>query len=322
MLAAFYKPTKDRYKILIEEKAFPSDHYAVESQIKLAGHDPSDALVTVGPREGEHTIRTEDIIDAIHRHGDSLAVVMLSGVQYYTGQYFEIQRITEVTHRVASVHRVLERWWDLAHAVGNVSLELHDWHVDFACWCSYKYLNSGPGGIAGVFVHERFAQDFDRARMTGWWSHNVMSRFDMTNKLELNEGAAGYEISNPCILAAASLLGSLQVFEQAGGIRVLRVKSERLTAYLECLLQLHFDNGGSSPPVRIITPCDPAQRGCQLSLLLGRAVFDKVFAHLTANGVVCDERKPDCIRVAPVPLYNSFTDVWKFVEILRQALDL
>ncbi|KAJ1918569.1 hypothetical protein H4219_002506 [Mycoemilia scoparia] len=305
---AFYRPTEKRNKILIEKKAFPSDHYAMESQIRLKGLDPDECLLTVGPREGEHTVRTSDILDIIEKNGDSIAVVALSGVQYYTGQLFDIETITSAAHKKGCMVG-----WDLAHATGNVPLKLHDWDVDFACWCTYKYLNSGPGGIAGIFVHQKHATDLDRPRMTGWWSHKVGTRFEMTNKMDLNEGAAGFEISNPCILASASLLGSLEIFERAG-MYALREKSLAMTAYLEFLIKHNF----SESEVEIITPENPDKRGCQLSLLI-KQDFDSVFEHLMSNGVICDERKPDCIRVAPVPLYNTYQDVWRFIEVLKVA---
>ncbi|KAI8325934.1 kynureninase-like protein [Martensiomyces pterosporus] len=306
MLAAFYKPAGARYKILIESKAFPSDHYAVESQVQW--HKlPADAMLLAKPRDGELTLRTEDILSLIETQGDEIAVVMLSGVQYYTGQVFEMERITAAAQAKGCVVG-----WDLAHAAGNIPVKLHDWNVDFACWCTYKYMNSGPGGISGFFVNERYAHDSDLVRLTGWWAHDEKTRFQMTNQFVPNEGAAGFEISNTPILIAASLLGSLEVFEQTG-MEELRGKSVLMTTYLEYLLDKHA--GGD---IQVITPRD--HRGAQLSLLFTTELFEPVFRALMDAGVICDERKPNCIRIAPVPLYNTFSDVWTCAEIIRGAI--
>ncbi|PIA16141.1 kynureninase [Coemansia reversa NRRL 1564] len=306
LLAAFYRPTDQRYKILIESKAFPSDHYAVESQIKWHGR-PADALLLAEPRPGEHTLRTEDILSLIRQEGASIAVVMLSGVQYYTGQVFEMDRITAAAKAAGCVVG-----WDVTHAAGNVPLSLHDWGVDFACWCSYKYLNSGPGGISCFFVHERYAHDADLQRLTGWWGHDAESRFDMTNQFVPGVGAAGFEVSNTPILVAATLLGSLDVFSKTS-MEELCKKSVLLTAYLEYLLQTRIGNR-----VEIITPGE--HRGAQLSLLFASEIFEHVFGMLMSAGVICDERKPNCIRLAPVPLYNTFSDVWWAVDVIHAAL--
>ncbi|KAJ1835301.1 Kynureninase (L-kynurenine hydrolase) [Coemansia sp. RSA 2711] len=306
MLAAFYQPTAKRYKILIEGKAFPSDHYAVESQIRW--HElPADAMLLAEPRAGEHTLRTEDILDLIAQEGDSIAVVMLGGVHYYTGQAFEMERITAAAHAAGCVVG-----WDLAHAAGNVELQLHDWNVDFACWCTYKYMNSGPGGIAGFFVHERHADSTDLHRLVGWWAHDPATRFDMTNEFASAPGAAGFEISNTPILTAAALLGALDVFALTS-MAALRQKSVLLTTYLEYLLQARL-----GARIQIITP--PKHRGAQLSLLFqSEHEFERVFAALTRAGVVCDERKPNCIRLGPAPLYNTFHDVWSCVDVISTA---
>ncbi|KAJ2795542.1 Kynureninase (L-kynurenine hydrolase), partial [Coemansia furcata] len=295
MLAAFYKPTAARNKILIESKAFPSDHYAVESQI-LWHKQPADALLLAEPRAGELTLRTSDILEMIELQGDEIAVVMLSGLQYYTGQLFEMEKITAAAQAKGCIVG-----WDLAHAAGNVPLKLHDWNVDFACWCTYKYMNSGPGGISGFFVHDRYAQDEELARLTGWWAHDEKTRFEMSNCFVPNQGAAGFEISNTPILTSATLLGSLEVFEQTS-MEELQEKSVLLTTYLEYLL-----NKYAARHIRIITPSD--SRGAQLSLLFATDKFDAVFKALMSAGVICDERKPNCIRIAPVPLYNTFNDV-------------
>ncbi|KAJ1665018.1 Kynureninase (L-kynurenine hydrolase) [Coemansia sp. RSA 1813] len=306
MLAAFYKPTPTRFKILIEHKAFPSDHYAIESQIQW--HKlPSATMLLATPREGEHTLRTSDILELIEREGSAIAVVILSGVQYYTGQVFEMEEITAAAQAKGCVVG-----WDLAHAAGNIPVKLHDWNVDFACWCTYKYMNSGPGGISGFFVHERYAHDSSLPRLLGWWAHDEKSRFEMTNKFVPNEGAAGFEISNTPIITAATLLGSLKVFEQTS-MDDLRAKSVLLTTYLEYLLTKRIGDR-----LEIITPKE--HRGAQLSLLFDTDKFESVFHALMNAGVICDERKPNCIRIAPAPLYNTFGDVWKCVDIICHAL--
>ncbi|CDH59662.1 kynureninase [Lichtheimia corymbifera JMRC:FSU:9682] len=312
MMASFYKPTKDRFKILIEAKAFPSDHYAVSSQLRLHGFDPEEALIALAPRQGESTLRTEDIIQTI-RNDHQIALVMLSGIQYYTGQLFEIEKITRVGHEEGCVVG-----WDLAHAVGNAPLQLHDWDVDFACWCSYKYLNSGAGGIAGLFVHEKYAND-DRPRLAGWWGNDKATRFEMKPEFKPSPGASGYQMSNPSILATASLLGSLQVFD-AAGFSALRSKSVSLTGYLERLLDTVLEAHQKAGHFSILTPRDPEHRGCQLSLDFPQRMMD-IFAQLEARGVICDERKPTVIRIAPVPLYNTYTDALRAVLSLKDILD-
>ncbi|KAJ2757493.1 Kynureninase (L-kynurenine hydrolase) [Coemansia sp. BCRC 34490] len=309
MLAAFYRPTAERFKILIESKAFPSDHYAVESQLQWHKLSP-DAMLLAKPRDGELTLRTSDILELIEREGSAIAVVMLSGVQFYTGQAFEIEKITAAAHAKGCIVG-----WDLAHAAGNIPLRLHDWDVDFACWCTYKYMNSGPGGISGFFVHQRYARDTSLPRLLGWWAHDESTRFDMTNSFVPNEGAAGFEISNTPIMTAATLLGSLQVFELTS-MDELHTKSVLLTTYLEYLLNKRVGDGH----MQIITPKEC--RGAQLSLLFDAEVFEPLFQALADAGVICDERKPNCIRIAPVPLYNTFNDVWKCVDTICRALDL
>jgi kynureninase len=302
MMVSFYRPTKTRYKIVIEGQAFPSDQYAVASQIRYHGFDPAVSLIELTPRKGEVTLRTEDIEQLIAKEGDSIALILLGGVNYYTGQLFEMERITKAGHAKGCIVG-----FDLAHAAGNTILQLHDWNVDFACWCSYKYLNSGPGSLAGCFVHERHAKA-DLPRFAGWWGHDKTTRFKMGPEFAAMPGAEGWQLSNPPILSLAAVKASLDIFD-AVGMQALRKKSETLTGYAEFLL----DNI-KSDTFRILTPRDPRQRGCQLSIAVkknGRKVFDA----LTAAGVVCDWREPDCIRIAPVPLYNSFGDVYRFVEI-------
>lgn len=320
MMVSFYRPTATRNKIVIEKGAFPSDRYAVESQLRFHGvlgtasRDGSsiggttNALIELAPREGESTLRTQDIIEAIEREGDSIALILLGGVNYYTGQAFEMQPITEAAHTVGAAVG-----FDLAHAAGNLELHMHDWDVDFAVWCSYKYLNAGPGAVAGAFIHERHANAFDLPRFAGWWGHDKATRFLMGPDFVPIAGAEGWQISNPPILQMAALRASLELFDEAG-MAALRAKSERLTGYLVFLLN-QIDNDR----VAVITPSDPKQRGCQLSIRVKDA--DKsLFEAISTRGVFADWREPDVIRVAPVPLYNSFTDVYQFAEILRECV--
>ncbi len=311
LLISFYRPTATRYKLLLEGGAFPSDQYAAESQARLHGLDPADAIVELRPRAGETTLRSEDIEATIQEHGDSLATILLGGVNYYTGQLFDMAAITRWGHAVGATVG-----FDLAHAAGNVPLQLHAWDVDFACWCSYKYLNSGPGGVSGAFVHARHAHRFDLPRLAGWWGHDPAVRFRMAAGFRPAPGAEGWQLSNAQILPMAVHRAALEILDEAGGMAPLREKSERLTGYLDAQLR------GLNLPLEtlnIITPADPAQRGCQLSLLVGangRALFDA----LTAEGIVADWREPNVIRIAPVPLYNSFEDAWRFVDVLRQVV--
>lgn len=311
MLASFYRPTRERHKILIEKRAFSSDRYAVASQIHLHGFDPAISLTEIGPREHETAIRTGDICELIEREGSTMATVMLPGVQYLSGQCFDMAAITACAQRQGC-----KVGFDLAHAIGNVPLALHDWNADFAVWCSYKYLNSGPGAIGGCFVHERHARTFDLPRLAGWWGHDKTSRFNMPESFRVLAGAEGWQISNPSILSAAPLLASLELFDSAG-IDRLREKSVALTGYLESLLNARLRNS-----LTILTPAEPAARGCQLSLRLHRSPAEAraVHATLTERGYICDRREPDVIRLAPVPLYNRFAEVWAFVEALEKAL--
>jgi kynureninase len=303
MMTSFYRPTRERHRILIEDRPFPSDDYAVESQARLHGFDPAEALVRLRP--------DEDIAGVLERGGESIALVLLPGVQYYTGEAFDIEAITRLAHGKGCVVG-----FDLAHAAGNLVLRLHEWNVDFAVWCTYKYLNSGPGSVGACFVHERHGQRSDIPRLAGWWGHDKTSRFRMESGFRPIPGAEGWQLSNPPILSLAAIRASLDVFMEAGGMEPLRAKSLRLTGYLEWLLRREI--GGS---VEILTPADPRRRGCQLSLRVqssrsGRSVLET----LEASGVVCDWREPDVIRAAPVPLYNRYEEVHRFVEILRDAL--
>jgi len=311
MMVSFFRPTNKRYKIMIEKGAFPSDQYAVESQIKFHGLDYEKSLIEVAPREGEYTLRTEDIISQIKEHGDSLALVLFSGVQYYTGQLFDIEQITKASHEVGA-HAA----FDLAHAAGNVKLDLHKHNVDFAVWCSYKYLNSGPGGVSGIFVHEKHSTNSDLPRFAGWWGHNEDERFKMEKGFEPMEGADGWQLSNVNVLSSAAHLASLEIFEKAT-MEALQTKSRQLTGFLWFLLK---ELNKEHQRVEVITPGDEKQRGCQLSLFVknnGKAVFKA----LSAAGVVADWREPNVIRIAPVPLYNTFEDVYQFYEILDKAID-
>ncbi|KAJ3217792.1 hypothetical protein HDU81_000745 [Chytriomyces hyalinus] len=310
LLVSFYRPTEQRYKIIMEAKAFPSDFFAFSSQVQFHGYDPRDAIVEVAPREGEFHLRMEDILDVIRAEGDKVALVLFSGVQYYTGQFFDLEAITKVGRSVGAVVG-----FDLAHAAGNVPLKLHDWNVDFAAWCTYKYLNGGPGNIGGAFVHSR--HDAEKLpRFSGWWGSDPSTKFTMDNQFHPIAGAAGYRLSNPSVLATTSLLGSLQTFSKTS-MAELREKSMLLTGYLEYLLNLIKEE---KPLFQIITPSDPEQRGCQLSLLFVPGHMERVFDALLEKGVLADERRPDVIRISPAPLYSTFEDCFKVFEALREVL--
>jgi len=309
MMVSFYRPTAKRFKIVMEAGAFPSDQYAMESQVRWHGYDPATAIIEVAPRPGEHTLRTEDIVQVIEQEGDSIALVMFGGVNYYTGQYYDLEKIAAAGHRAGAYVG-----FDLAHAAGNVPLQLHDWGADFAVWCSYKYLNSGPGGPSGTFVHERHANSPELPRFAGWWGHDENERFQMKKGFKPMPGAAGWQLSNAQVFSFAAHKASLDLFDQAG-MEALRAKSLQLTAFLEQVLD-EADKGRNM--YRIITPRDPVARGCQLSLLTddrGKALFE----FLAENGVMADWREPNVIRFAPVPLYNSFEDVWRLGELVRSA---
>ncbi len=311
LLTSFYRPTAQRHKILIEASAFPSDRYAVGSQLQLHGFDPAQALIELAPRTGEDLLRSEDIIELLAREGTSIATVLLPGVQYLTGQLLDMAAITQAAQTQGCLVG-----FDLAHAIGNVPLQLHDWNLDFAIWCSYKYLNSGPGSIGGAFVHERHAHDFIRPRLAGWWGHDKQSRFAMPHDFQPLPGAEGWQLSNPPILACAPLLASLQLFQDAG-IKQLRNKSVQLTSYFAHLLTHEL-----SERISIITPAAPEARGAQLSLRLhtSRDQARQVHEQLMKQGFVCDWREPDVIRATPVPLYNRHVDVWQFVQALKTLL--
>jgi len=309
MMVSFYKPTQERYKIVIEADAFPSDKYAVESQLRHHGFDDKKGLILWKAREGEELLHYEDLETIMDQHGHEIALVMLGGVNYYTGQYFDLKRITNLGHKYGCMVG-----FDCAHGAGNVELNLHDSGADFAVWCTYKYLNSGPGSLAGAFVHERHAYDKTLNRFTGWWSHNKETRFNMRHEFDLLPGAEGWQLSNPPILSLAAIRSSLDIFNEVG-IKKLIKKSRKLTGYFEFLLkQLGEDT------IRIITPSNHEERGCQLSIQVINA-DKKLFERLTASGVISDWREPDVIRCAPVPLYNSYQDVYEMVERLKDILN-
>ena len=303
LLISFYQPTGNRNKIVIEKGAFPSDQYAVESQIKLHGLNPKDILLELSPREGEKTLHTEDILGTLKEHGDSIATILIGGVNYYTGQAFDMEAITKAGQKIGAYVG-----FDLAHAAGNIMLDLHDWGVDFAAWCSYKYLCAGPGSPGGVFIHERHG-NWDGPRLSGWWGHDKQTRFQMGPDFVPIKGAEGWQISNAPILAMACLRASMAIFDKVG-MSLIRSKSEKLTGYMEFLMNT------ISNKVEIVTPADATQRGSQLSLVMNKNGKD-VFNQLGLHGVICDWREPDVIRVAPVPLYNSFLEVYRFYEILK-----
>lgn len=309
MMVSFYQPTKTRYKVLIESDAFPSDKYAVESQIKHHGFDSNKGLVFWKPRKGEELLRYEDLEAILKSQGDEIALIMVGAVNYYTGQYFNLKKIAELGHSYGCMVG-----FDCAHGAGNVALNLHDSGADFAVWCTYKYMNSGPGSLSGCFVHEKHAYNKDLNRFAGWWSHNKQTRFNMRQEFDVLPGAEGWQVSNPPILSMAAIRASLDIFDEVG-MEKLTKKSKKLTGYLEYLI-----NQLQHKRIKIITPSNPEERGCQLSIQVKNA--DKsLHKKLTEAGVVTDWREPDVIRCAPVPLYNSFTDVYEMVEKLKKILN-
>ena len=308
MMVSFYQPTPKRYKILIEADAFPSDKYAVESQLRHHGYDDKEGLILWKARKGEELANYDDLEAILNQHGDEIALVMIGGVNYYTGQFFDLKRITDLGHKHGCVVG-----FDCAHGAGNVQLNLHDSGADFAVWCTYKYLNSGPGSLSGAFVHERHANNKDLNRFTGWWSHNKKTRFRMRDDFDQLPGAEGWQLSNPPILSMAAIRASLDVIQEAGFDKLCE-KSKVLTGYFEFLI-----NQLNNKDIKIITPSNPNERGCQLSIQVKNAdksLYDK----LTDAGVITDWREPDVIRCAPIPLYNSFQDVYIMVERLKQLL--
>lgn len=310
LMASFYQPSSERFKIICEAKAFPSDQYAFESQVRFHGFDPGKAIIEVAPREGEHVIRTEDILSTIQQNAAETALVIFSGVNYYNGQVFDMKAIAKAAHEAGAYCG-----FDLAHAVGNIELHLHDWEADFACWCSYKYLNSGPGGVAGAFVHQKHFSNTNLPRLAGWWGYEKSTRFLMQKGFKPIETAEGWQLSNAPILSMAAHKASLDIFEEAGMDRLL-AKGKMLSDYLFYIID-SINAATTEKLIEVITPRDA--KGCQASMLM-RKMGREVFEALKNNGVIADWREPNVIRVAPVPLYNSFEDIHRFGEIIRGIL--
>ena len=312
LMVSFYRPTKQRYKIICEAKAFPSDQYAFESQVRFHNLEPDDAIIEIKPREGEHNIRHEDIISAIETNADSLALVLFGGVNYYTGQLFDMQSITAAAHKSGAY-----AGFDLAHAAGNVKLHLHDWQVDFACWCSYKYLNSGPGGVAGAFIHQKHHSNSNLPRFAGWWGYKKETRFLMGSGFEPIPTAEGWQLSNAPVLSMAAHKASLDIFEEAG-FENLVAKGRQLSDFLLFILD-KINASQKEKLIEIITPRSEKQKGCQVSMLmLNRG--KEIFQALTNKGVIADWREPNVIRISAVPLYNTFEDAWRFGSIVSEIL--
>ncbi len=312
LMVSFYQPSKTRFKIICEEKAFPSDQYMFQGQVHFHGYKPGDAIVEIKRREGEHNIRLEDVLSKIEEVGDELALVLLGGVNYYTGQVFDMQAITQAGHKVGAIVG-----FDLAHAAGNIELHLHDWDVDFAAWCSYKYMNSGPGNASGCFIHEKHHANKELVRFGGWWGHNKERRFKMEPEYDPIVGADGWQISNLPILSLAPYLASVDMFAEVGMPKLIE-KRNQLTAYLEFILH-EIDSELPSAQFEIITPKNPLERACQLSVFLhgqGRNLFE----YLMKNGVITDWREPNVIRLAPAPFYCSYEDMYEFGQILKQGI--
>ncbi len=310
LMISFYKPTQQRYKIICEAKAFPSDQYAFQSQALLHGLNPADVIIEVSPKEGRSYIETTDILEAIQQHGNETALVIFGGVNYYSGQVFDMPTICKAAHAAGAFCG-----FDLAHAAGNIALELHDWQVDFACWCSYKYLNSGPGGVAGAFIHEKHLSNTSITRLAGWWGHDKESRFKMDKTFQPIPTAEGWQLSNAPVLSMAAHKASLDVFKEAG-IHHLVQKGKQLSAYLLFVLN-EINATFSEKIIEVITPYNENERGCQVSLLMlkdGRKIFDA----LMQQGVIADWREPNVIRIAPVPLYNRFEDIYQFGQIIKK----
>jgi kynureninase len=311
LMASFYRPTKQRYKIVCEAKAFPSDQYAFESQVLLHGLNPGEAIIEIEPHEGEYNLRTEDILAVIGQNATETALVLFGGINYYSGQFFNLKKITEAAHKVGAY-----AGFDLAHAAGNVELHLHEWNIDFACWCSYKYLNSGAGGIAGAYIHERYATDGAFPRLAGWWGYDKESRFQMEKGFKAIATAEGWQLSCTQVLPMTVHKAALDIFEEAG-IENLHTKRKKLTAYLHFVLNDIKQKNKNA--FEIITPVNEEERGCQVSILFNKN-GKEIFKALMQNGVMADWREPNCIRIAPVPLYNMFEEVWKFGNIVHNIL--
>ena len=308
LMVSFYRPTKTKFKIVIESDAFPSDRYAVESQLKFHGFDPKESLIEWTPRSGEELLHIDDLKEIVSTQGDEIALLLIGGLNYYTGQFLDLKQIAEIGHAKDCVVGI-----DLAHGAGNIQPNLHESGVDFSTWCTYKYLNSGPGSLSGIFVHERHAHNKDLPRFAGWWNHNLETRFNMRLPFDVIPGAEGWQLSNAPILAMAPIKASLDMFDQVG-MDALRAKSEKLTGFFEYLI-----HEIGSEDIKIITPKNPKERGCQLSVQVKNA--NKELHHkLTEKNVITDWREPDVIRCAPAPMYNTFEDVFRMVTILKELL--
>ena len=310
LLASFYRPTAIRHRIVIEDYAFSSDSYAVRSHVRMRGHDPDTAVLRLRPRPGEHVLRTEDVVKTLHDHAHSIATVMIGGVNYLTGEVMDMPAITAAAHEIGAT-----AGWDLAHAAGNIPLQLHDWDVDFAAWCSYKYLNSGPGAIAGAFVHERHLDDPSVQRLEGWWTTDPASRFEMRPESEPQASADAWSLSNPPILAMGPVRTSLEIFDSVG-MAALRERSLRLTGYTRDLLETIADAAG----ITLVTPAEDARHGAQISVRVPADAAEVTERMMTERGVVADDRRPDIVRIAPAPLYCTFHDCWRAVDALSHAL--
>jgi kynureninase len=312
LMVSFYRPTKQRYKIICEAKAFPSDQYAFQSQVRFHNFNPDDAIIEINPREGEHTLRTEDIISVIQQYANEVALVLFSGINYYTGQYFNLKAITQAAHNAGAY-----AGFDLAHAAGNVELSLHEWNVDFAVWCTYKYLNSGPGAVSGAYIHEQFATDKNFLRFAGWWGNNKDTRFKMEKDFDAIDTAEGWQLSTPPALLLAAHKAALNIFDEAG-IENLHKKRKTLTAYLHFILN-NINQKNNDKVIEVLTPENEEERGCQVSMLM-RKNGKEIFNALSDEGVMADWREPNVIRIAPVPLYNTYEDVWRFGSIIENIL--
>ena len=314
MMVSFYRPDKKKFKIIMEGGAFPSDQYIVESQVRFHGLNPENAIVEIHPRKGEETLRTEDILSVIKEHADELALILFAGINYYNGQFFDLKAITEAGHKAGAFVG-----FDLAHAAGNVPVKLHEWGADFACWCTYKYMNSSPGGISGVFIHEKHFGNTQLNRFAGWWGYDENTRFKMAKGFIPQKGAEGWQLSCSPVLMMAAHKASLTMFEEAGGIEKLRAKSILLTAYLEFILE-DINKSIGFEQFKIITPKKAEERGAQLSIIAserGKEIFDK----LVQKGIIGDWREPNVIRISPVPLYNTFEDIYNFGKELSSTLN-
>lgn len=312
LLTTFYRPDKTRFKILCEENAFSSDLYAIDSHLKLAGHNSADALIEIKPKNGEYYVRNEDVIDAIKRHGNEVALVFIGGVNYYTGQVFDMKAITAAAHEVGA-----KCGFDLAHGIGNIEMHLHDWEVDFACWCTYKYLNSGPGGIGGAFIHQRYVSDQTLPRLAGWWGTDKHERFQFKKDFNAIPTAEGWQLSNPPVLSMAAHKAALDIFEEAGFENIFD-KGKKLSAYLLFILN-EINVLAGTEIFKIITPLSETEHGCQISVLFlenGKEIFQ----FLQTNGILIDWREPNAVRIAPVPLYNTFEEVYSLGAVLKNYL--